>query len=236
MNIQQRIYEDAQKASGLQVGDWVRVIDCGLKDGDKWTCGTICWNSLKQNMIDTVFNISNIDESGIWNYNLCFPYFALEKLSYAEAQEASGLKVGDRVKVTRKAKQLENGWENNWDDPMSKNLDKIGIIKDIDSYRGIEVLILDGENKGYYKGYYYPYFILEKVSAPKPENKEHEFKPFDKVLVRNSKGEVWKPDIFLYIHKEMILDNEYRCAGGLWEKCIPYEGNEHLVGTTDMPE
>lgn len=29
----------------------------------------------------------------------------------------------------------------------------------------------------------------------------------------------------------------YHCCGGdaYWHHCIPYEGNEHLVGTTNSP-
>lgn len=154
----------------------------------------------------------------------------IQQRIYEDAQKASGLKVGDWVKITREAEDYECGWGMQWRAPII-HIGKIGRINLIGGKEGIRVN-LENENVGHY----FPYFVLEKVSAPKPENKEHEFKPFDKVLVRNSKGEVWKPDIFLYIHKEMILDNEYRCAGGLWEKCIPYEGNEHLVGTTDMPE
>lgn len=243
MNIKQRLYVDAQAACGLHVGDWVRVVDPEMNFGESW--GTIyIWSGTKEEMIGKVVQITNICEDGIQtNNDLVFPYFALEKASYEEAQEASGLKVGDWVKIIRKAEDGENGWENNWSYKMNKNLDKIGVIKDINGYRGIEVFISDGENRSCDKSYYYPFFILEKVPAqeqkpdekPEPEKKEHVFKPFDKVLVRNKNTTCWRPDIFLYIHKEMILDDEYACAGGKWEQCIPYEGNEHLVGTADMP-
>ena len=66
------------------------------------------------------------------------------------------------------------------------------------------------------------------------ENKK-QFKPFDKVLVRDHEN-VWQPDLY-----------------GFWDKCrdnhttmtdsyisdsdiLPYEGNEELVGTIDEPE
>lgn len=56
-----------------------------------------------------------------------------------------------------------------------------------------------------------------------------ELKPFDKVLVRNDKEDQWSANIFCY----QVRDNMYYCLGECyWRYCIPYEGNEHLLGTT----
>lgn len=55
-----------------------------------------------------------------------------------------------------------------------------------------------------------------------------ELKPFDKVLVRNSKSDKWRANLFGYIDK----DEYYRCVYANWVYCIPYTGNEHLLGTT----
>lgn len=58
-------------------------------------------------------------------------------------------------------------------------------------------------------------------------------KPFEsKVLVRHNKTSIWMPAIFGgYMDK---LSHSYYAVGGTWwEYCIPYEGNEHLRGTTD---
>ena len=55
-----------------------------------------------------------------------------------------------------------------------------------------------------------------------------ELKPFDKVLVRDDKEDQWSANIFSYQVRDM-----YHCLGeGYWRYCIPYEGNEHLLGTT----
>ena len=62
-------------------------------------------------------------------------------------------------------------------------------------------------------------------------HKPHEFKPFDKVLVRSSDELFWSCDLFSHID-----NGTYVCIGGGWSQCIPYEGNEHLVGTTDKPK
>ena len=55
-----------------------------------------------------------------------------------------------------------------------------------------------------------------------------ELKPFDKVLVRDSKSDKWRANLLGYIDK----DEYYHCVYANWVYCIPYEGNEHLLGTT----
>lgn len=58
-----------------------------------------------------------------------------------------------------------------------------------------------------------------------------ELKPFDKVLVRDSKSDNWRANIFSHTDKtDEYLD--YVCVNGRWEFCIHYEGNESLLGTT----
>lgn len=55
-----------------------------------------------------------------------------------------------------------------------------------------------------------------------------ELKPFDKVLVRDTKSDYWRASLFSHIDKN---GNHY-CIWANWHYCIPYEGNEHLLGTT----
>lgn len=63
-------------------------------------------------------------------------------------------------------------------------------------------------------------------------NPKIELKPFDKVLVRNDKEDQWSANIFSYQVRDM-----YHCLGECyWRYCIPYEGNEHLLGTTNNVE
>jgi co-chaperonin GroES (HSP10) len=58
-------------------------------------------------------------------------------------------------------------------------------------------------------------------------------KPFEsRVLVREDKNFYWKYAIFRCYIKNMTLPY-YVLGGTCWEYCIPYEGNEHLLGTTD---
>lgn len=61
------------------------------------------------------------------------------------------------------------------------------------------------------------------------EMPKHDFKPFERVLVRRTNQERWKLHLF---SRESVGDNKYECLGGVgFSQCIPYEGNEHLLGT-----
>ena len=52
-------------------------------------------------------------------------------------------------------------------------------------------------------------------------------KPFDKVLVRDSKSDYWRATLFSHINENGC----YCCVWASWTYCIPYEGNESLLGT-----
>lgn len=70
----------------------------------------------------------------------------------------------------------------------------------------------------------------KKVSDPP----EHKFEPFERVLVRDQKTDKWMVD--LYGYKRKGGNYNYMCVGGYCVYCIPYEGNEHLLNTTDNPD
>lgn len=60
------------------------------------------------------------------------------------------------------------------------------------------------------------------------------FKPFDKVLVRD-KGicNVWRADFFSNMQGNGMY---YHCtSNNSYNECIPYDGNEHLLGTSNEP-
>jgi len=63
--------------------------------------------------------------------------------------------------------------------------------------------------------------------------KEPEFKPFDKVLRRDADDEEWNADWFSHKGDPAY---PYYCMASCFRQCIPYEGNEHLIGTTDSPK
>ena len=60
-------------------------------------------------------------------------------------------------------------------------------------------------------------------------------KPFDRVLCRDDIGKEWHIDLF----ESVLTDNSeynYKCMVNVWKICIPYEGNESLLGTTKNME
>lgn len=70
------------------------------------------------------------------------------------------------------------------------------------------------------------------------ETKHKKFKPYDRVLVRDSEDK-WQIDF--YSHWSGGLSQHVTLAFGDGLKIddkdiLPFEGNEHLVGTTDEPE
>lgn len=91
-----------------------------------------------------------------------------------------------------------------------------------------------GEHHEYFvvivTGAFQDQFLAEELELVE-ETEKHELKPFDKVLVREDKDDFWHPDIFSMWHGQFA-----ECIGhDDIEYIIPYEGNEHLLGTTDKP-
>ena len=63
---------------------------------------------------------------------------------------------------------------------------------------------------------------------------ECELKPFQKVLVRYTDNDAWKANMFSH-----FIDGtnyKYICIDSSYKQCIPYEGNEELLGTTNSPK
>ena len=56
--------------------------------------------------------------------------------------------------------------------------------------------------------------------------------PFDsRVLVRDNDYDVWRVAFWGYLREKQ--DIKYDTTRGVYRQCIPYEGNEHLLGKTD---
>lgn len=66
------------------------------------------------------------------------------------------------------------------------------------------------------------------------DNTPHQFKPFDRVLVRDGEDKTWRAEFFSHIDTDE--EYPYECTGDVFRYCIPYDGNEHLLGTTNSPE
>lgn len=72
------------------------------------------------------------------------------------------------------------------------------------------------------------YYPVDDFLDFNPE--ERELKPFDCVLARDFDSEEWRIDI--YSHRDDKSAYKHQCLMSSWHQCIPYEGNEHLLGTT----
>lgn len=72
----------------------------------------------------------------------------------------------------------------------------------------------------------------------KPHYDIANFKPFDKVLVRCGNNEEWMIEFYCkydtLVHTSPYRDYPFMGIGDSYSQCIPFEGNEHLLGTTDM--
>ena len=105
--------------------------------------------------------------------------------SYEERQAKCGLKVGDKVRILRKAEDHEDGWGEEWAFSMDNTIVKI--VKIVERYNlfGIKVSI-EG-----FRDFYFPYFVLEKVNEePKQEQKETPKEGFSKLTFHFTNGEV----------------------------------------------
>ena len=83
------------------------------------------------------------------------------------------------------------------------------------------------------------YILDDELALPFISQNEYELvpnkfdisnlKPFDKVLVRDFDNETWEINFF-----SRLLDGKhFKCFELSYVQCIPYEGNEHLLGTTN---
>ena len=76
--------------------------------------------------------------------------------------------------------------------------------------------------------------------------KQPKLVPFQKVLVRESDIDIWRCEFFSHIEEDTNTiittsgtrtesERKYACILSDYEQCIPYEGNERLLGTDDNP-
>lgn len=84
----------------------------------------------------------------------------------------------------------------------------------------------------HYGGKYNPETLqVEPVEVVEPKCS---FKPFDKVLVRCNEDSVWRCELFSH-YNTFNKQCPYVCLSSVYKYCIPYEGNQHLLGTTNNP-
>lgn len=110
------------------------------------------------------------------------------------------------------------------------NIERYRLATDSEKQRMINALKASNNPKA--KEYLKRFFGIE-------EKPKYDFKPFDKVLVRKEGNKKWNISLFA---REIVddyngLPYKYECSNGtLWDCCIPFEGNECLLGTDENPE
>lgn len=89
---------------------------------------------------------------------------------------------------------------------------------------GAECIIFPSKDQRDWSKFTAPWYKKEKFN-PKT------LKPFDKVLIRECDGDIWRCSIFSHIWKD---DLPYVCNGIGYKCCIPYnDETKHLVGTNE---
>jgi len=154
-------------ACPIKVGDTVRVLR-GWKNGE-YGCNLNCSIKFSCLGVDYVvtdkykdyYEIENEDDT--WYV----PFFVLEVVKsapvnivtsddYLAFHKASGLKIGDTVKVTRKAEDYEMGWKDIWASYMDDYVGHTYKITGDGDFYGWEL-----DNK-----YTFPTFVLQKIDEP----------------------------------------------------------------------
>lgn len=122
----------------------------------------------------------------------------------------NGLKKGDYVKVTRRAKDHEDGWDGHWTKDRDYFIGKVIPVSNICESTGVIVSYCCCD----WAGYDFPYFVLEKVE---PEPKYVPFKSPQEFISAYNKAS-----------KEVMSDTESMLLNsGMWLKW-----QDHYVGIT----
>lgn len=108
-------------------------------------------------------------------------------------------------------------------DGYADNIDTIALANEHQKQYLIESLKQSKDPKA--KEYLKRFFRVEEKNG-------YDLKPKDWVLTRENSEDAWKLDIFSHAQWD---DSEecyhYYCVGGWNYECVPYEGNEKLLGT-----
>ena len=155
--------------------------------------------------------------------------------SYEERQaewvKKHDVKVGDHVLLIRAASGGEDAWPNVWPCAADGWIGNILRVKDIYDQN---IVCYNPDADAWFG---FPYFVLEKVMEHKDKEWEVSYglkvKTGDPVLMRDDVTSTWRYSVFSHKHRREDVPYPYCGAGVLAEFCIPYVGNERLVGTTE---
>lgn len=157
------------------------------------------------------------------------------RASYEERQakwvKKHDVKVGDLVRLIRPASDGEGGWPNVWPNMADGWIGNILRVKDICDPN---IVCYNPDADAWFG---FPYFVLEKVVEHKDKEWEVSYglkvKTGDPVLMRDDVTSTWRYSVFSHKHRGGNVPYLYYSAGIIAAFCIPYVGNERLVGTTE---
>lgn len=100
-------------------------------------------------------------------------------------------------------------------------------------YPDTECVLFPSKDQRDWRKFIVPDQVPDTVPDTVPDQKpKTELKPFDKVLARDDDDREWRCDFFSHLGDK---EGVFICLTTWWKQCIPYEGNEHLLGTTNNP-
>lgn len=213
-----------EKWQAFNPGDIVRVTRSVLFDGENgwrntWVEDMNAWVGKKCRVVRDAgvsgVQCEKLDGNGVqW----CFPSFVLEKVSDAETtpEEKKMFNIGDHVCVI-------GTWQ-----PCHAT----GCVE-AEVAPGVWRVKFDTHKEGDPEWGYYPAEALERIEdTPAPE-----FVSFEtRVLVRGGDDSLWSPAVYGFRDERRGVFPFVTVGGLHWAQCIPYEGNEHLLGTSNNPK
>ena len=138
----------------------------------------------------------------------------------------------DRIKFQKKVFKLGVEW---WNGGLLQKPIKERPFYYIDN--NLKLSFGYSHQKIWFRQYEYKQIFLEDVLAIKEPKEECEFKPFDRVLVRDSDNERWRPRFFAWHNVDYKENYPYpfeTTDGCFHSYCIPYD--ENLANTTKSKE
>lgn len=172
-----------------------------------------------------------------WDYNRCFKDESLDKDLFVEkygrvmgehyynkfVHEFDG-NILKMVGYFRGILKIEDGlsaWEN--------QIEKYRFATESERQKLVDALKASKEPEA--KEYLKRFFGIE-------EKPKYDFKPFDKVLAKYYEDDNWEAGLFIRtITDDQDGETKYECLNGtVYVYCIPFEGNEYLLGTAENPE
>lgn len=101
-------------------------------------------------------------------------------------------------------------------------------------YISSNITISYGNGMDFFKTHKYREITASDILSIKVE-KECFLKPFDRVLIRDSDDDEWRAELFSHYGPD-CGDYPFRTLSTCSKQCIPYKGNEHLIGTNGDPK